>query len=212
MHENGEPLPDGQWKWHGGLRAGHKIIGFPNNADCILIIDCQTSRVYTVADASILRSGRHRIPQDDGYKYLGGALTLDGKFAFLFPCDAEQVLRIDCETDELALVGPLLLDGSNKFQNGFVGRDGCLYGIPQRATGVLCIHPPETRIVGDGKVVVVDETAEHIDIIDCGPELAGVKEKFEGGVLGADGCIYCIPLRCRVCVKIVPGDAKCIGS
>jgi hypothetical protein len=27
-------LPDGQWKWHGGLASedGTKIIGFPNNA------------------------------------------------------------------------------------------------------------------------------------------------------------------------------------
>lgn len=45
---------------------------------------------------------------------------------------AEQVLKIHNETDELELVGPLLLDGENKYQNGFVSKiDGCLYGIPQ---------------------------------------------------------------------------------
>jgi len=120
MHEDGGPLPDGQWKWHGGLRSKNKIIGFPNNSDRVLVVDCRQDRVYTIGDSSILRSGRHRIPQDNRYKYLGGALTLDCRYAYLFPCDAEQVLRIDCETDELKLVGPLLLEGENKFQNGFV--------------------------------------------------------------------------------------------
>lgn len=40
--------------------------------------------------------------------------------------------------------------------------------------------------------------------MDCGPSLINVKDKFEGGVLGGDGCVYCIPLRSKVCVKVVP--------
>ena len=31
-------------------------------------------------------------------------------------------------TDELKLVGPRMTEGENKFQNGFVARDGCIYG------------------------------------------------------------------------------------
>jgi hypothetical protein len=194
--EGGKLLPEGQWKWHGGLRAGNKLICFPNNADCVLIVDCQKGTVYTIGDASLLQSGRHRIPQDGRYKYLGGALSMDERFAYLFPCDAERVLRIDCLSESLTLVGPLLLDGENKFQNGFVGRDGCLYGIPQRASGVLRITP---RNIHHGE-------DDHVEIMDCGKELVGVKDKFEGGVLGSDGCIYCIPLRSRTCIKIVPGN------
>lgn len=112
--ENGSPLPDGKWKWHGGLRAGNKIIGFPNNSDQVLIVDTLIDRVYTVGDNSILKSGRHRIDEGERYKYLGGALTLDEKFAYLFPCDAERVLRINCQSDEVALVGPEFLEGENK--------------------------------------------------------------------------------------------------
>jgi len=180
-------LPEGRWKWHGGLRAGHKIYGFPNNADTVLVIDTRQQRVYTVGDDTILKAGRHR--DDNRYKYLGGALTADGKYAYLFPCDAEQVLRIDTRTDELKLVGPLLLDGPNKFQNGFVASDGCLYGIPQRAIGVLRIEPP------------TDESDEElIDVMDCC--LPGVRDKFEGGVMGPDGNIYCMPLRAKMCVKV----------
>ena len=81
-------LPEGRWKWHGGLASldGKKLIGFPNNEDSILVFDVEKQQVYTVGDGTILRSGYHRVPQDGGYKYLGGSLTLDGKkFAYLFP-------------------------------------------------------------------------------------------------------------------------------
>ena len=194
---NDQPLPTGQWKWHGGLRAGDKIYGFPNNADHVLVINCREGRVYTI-DNMILESGRHRIPQDHCYKYLGGATTMDERYAYLFPCDAERVLRIDCQTDDVCHVGPHLLDGANKFQNGFVGRDGCVYGIPQRASGVLRIKPAS---------LLNDDDDDIVEILDGGPELIGVKDKFEGGVLGPDGCIYCIPLRAKTCIKIVPGKA-----
>ncbi len=154
-----------------------------------MVIDCHLRRIYAIG--ADLKSGRHR--DDNCYKYLGGALTHDERFAYLFPCDAERVLKIDCHSDEVLLIGPIMTDGANKFQNGFVGRDGCLYGIPQRATGVLRIVPRD-----DGEDVV--------DIIDCG--MMGVKDKFEGGVMGADGCIYCMPLRAKVCVKIVPATTR----
>ena len=109
-------LPDGQWKWHGGLASSDntKIIGFPNNAgelhfkdiyihlhniecsyaqfvssviaqDSILVIDVLKQNVYLVGDDSILKSGTHRVPRDGRYKYLGGALTSDSHFAYLFP-------------------------------------------------------------------------------------------------------------------------------
>lgn len=185
-------MQEGCWKWHGGLRAGDKIFGFPNNADDVLVIECHSQRVYTIGSAETIKSGSHR--NDDRYKYLGGAATLDGKFVYLFPCDAEQVLRIDSSTDEITLVGPKLLEGENKFQNGFVCRDGCLYGIPQRASGVLQIVPSS-----------VTKCEDHVEILHCGAKMMGVKDKFEGGVMGMYGCVYCIPLRARECVKIVPG-------
>ena len=200
---NGDFLPDGNWKWHGGIQAGDKIYGFPNNSDSVLVVNVPEQRVYTVGgDQGILRSGRHRIPQDHRYKYLGGARTLDGRFVYLFPCDAERVLRIDCETDDLCLVGPLLLDGANKFQNGFACRDGALYGIPQRASGVLRIVPAAST---DDHTV--EENKDFVDIVDCGETMIGVKDKFEGGVLASDGCVYCLPLRAKVCVKLVPAES-----
>ena len=198
-------FPEGEWKWHGGLASQDKskIIGFPNNADSVLVIDVVNQQVRTIGDSSTLRSGYHRVPQDARYKYLGGSLTADGKYAYLFPCDAEYVLRIDMETEELNLVGPHLTEGENKWQNGFVGNDGCIYGIPQRSSGVLRIIPPGVKRFGrSGNALSDDE--EHIDVIYCGDEMVGCKDKFEGGVLGHDGKIYCIPLRAKAFIRITP--------
>ena len=84
------------WKWHGGLATndGHLIFGFPNHADTVLKIDTRTDAVSLLGGPDILKSGRHRVPQDKKYKYLGGAMAADGR-VYLFPCDAERVLCID---------------------------------------------------------------------------------------------------------------------
>ena len=193
---------EGSWKWHGGLAShdGRKIIGFPNNADSVLVVDVEGQRVYTVGDGSVLRSGSHRVPYDGRYKYLGGALTRDGRYAYLFPC-----VRFDMITDELSLVGPRLREGPNKYQNGFSGRDGCVYGIPQTSSGVLRIVPPGVeRYDGDGNSLPAD--SEHVDVMYCGDDVVACKDKMEGGVLGADGKIYCIPLRAKQFVSVLPRD------
>ena len=54
------------------------------------------------------------------------SLIFDFLFGFGGALDAERVLRIDTETDTLHLVGPELLEGENKYQNGFAGKDGCM--------------------------------------------------------------------------------------
>lgn len=121
-------LPEGEWKWHGGITTTDQklIYGFPNNANQVLKLDTETDTIELIGDESVIRSGRHRVPQDNKYKYLGGAIAPNGKI-FLFPCDAERVLSIDSNTDEVKCVGPAILDGENKYQNGFCAKDGCCY-------------------------------------------------------------------------------------
>eukprot|EP00928_Gymnodinium_smaydae_P005669 TRINITY_DN11936_c0_g1_i1.p1 TRINITY_DN11936_c0_g1~~TRINITY_DN11936_c0_g1_i1.p1 ORF type:complete len:457 (-),score=94.72 TRINITY_DN11936_c0_g1_i1:52-1371(-) len=186
-------LGEGGWKYHGGLATpdGLIVYGIPCNADSVLKIDTRTDTVTTIGHG--LKSGRHR--NDDKYKYLGGGIGGDGKVYF-FPSDAERVLCVDPATDECKLIGPEFMEGMNKWQNGFACRDGAVYAIPQRAHGVLRIAPAPS---GSG------EDAE-VTRLDCGidPEMV---DKFEGGVMGGDGCVYCIPLRAKRVVKIVPGPA-----
>ena len=209
-------LPEGGWKWHGGSadRARTTVYGFPNNADSVLKVDVATDAIELLPGT--LESGRHRVPQDHKYKWLGGAVARDGNL-YCFPCDAERVLRIDTETRAVSTVGPdfvfPLADyplprsapkaasnasgmnvsmSVNKWQNGFVLEDGAVYGIPQRARGILRLLPaPEAG--GEPEVT----------LLDCGQADHPI-DLFEGGVLGSDGCMYCIPLRGRSVVKVVP--------
>jgi len=68
---------------------------------------------------------------------------------------------------------------------------------------VLRIVPPGVKRYGkDGAPLPDDE--ENVDTIYCGDEMVSTKDKFEGGVLGSDGKIYCIPLRSKSFVNIIP--------
>ena len=51
------------------------------------MVDTITDTIYTVSSPDFeLKAGRHRRGDFDKYKYLGGALSLCGKYAYLFPC------------------------------------------------------------------------------------------------------------------------------
>eukprot|EP00945_MAST-04E_sp_MAST-4E-sp1_P008010 g8010.t1 len=185
------------WKWHGGFycKETGAIYGIPSNADAVLKIDTKTDTVTTIG-YPLNREWSHR--QDGRYKYLGGAIGPDG-YCYFFPCDAERVLRVDLRTDKCKTIGPKFMEGMNKWQNGFCASDGCIYAIPQRAYGILKIEPSADR-TKDATVLS----------LDCGggEYMKFQKDKFEAAVMGADGAMYCIPLRAKQIVKIIPGREK----
>jgi hypothetical protein len=211
-------LKEGDWKWHGGTLdlTGTIIYGYPNNADSVLKIDTNHNkdaisflRGNNRADGTpILQSGHHRVPQDQKYKYLGGAISTIDRCLYLFPSEAERVLRICCATDEMTLVGPKLVEGGNKYQNGFCGSDGAVYAIPQHSKGILRIEPRVDAENGSNGNGSGNKSAEpRVEILSCGPTILNTKDKFEGGVMGPkDGCIYCIPLRAKRVVKVTPAS------
>jgi len=185
------PNDNDKYLWHGGLTSsdGKVVYGFPNHASQVLKIDTTTDSISLIGEKGVIQAGRHRVPQDGKYKYLGGALMPNGK-AFLFPCEAERVLMIDTQTDDVQVVGPFLMEGENKYQNGFCcGND--VYGIPQRSRGIL-------------KISMTQDDVVHVEILGCGDRIGSFKDKFEGGVMDHEGNIYCMPLICKHVVKITP--------
>jgi hypothetical protein len=81
-----------------------------------------------------------------------------------------------------------------------------IVGIPQRSSGVLRIIPPGVRRWdNNGNELPCDQ--EVVDVMYCGDDMVSCKDKFEGGVLGADESVYCIPLRAKTFVKVVPGPS-----
>jgi len=142
-----------------------------------------------------LKGGRNREggKYEGKYKYLGGVLAFGAIYAM--PGDADHVLRIECGTGKVTTIGPSFEHLSrcfNKWQNGFLARDGCIYGIPLKAEAVLKIAPQT------GEVTTV------------GGPLRGYN-KWEGGVLAGDGAIYCMPMISKSVLKIAPPtrDAGC---
>ena len=45
-----------------------------------------------------------------------------------------------------------------------------------------------------------------MDVLYCGDEMVGCKDKFEGGVIDLKGNIYCVPLRAKKLLKVIPGE------
>merc|ERR1711862_85355 len=97
----------------------------------------------------------------------------------------DQVIRINVATEEVEEIGPIL-SGKNKWQNGFLGRDGANYCIPCDASTVLRIEPLNP----------------NGEIISTFGDLGNAKEKWEGGVVGPDGCLYCVPQESEQVLRI----------
>eukprot|EP00746_Dinoflagellata_sp_MGD_P051253 gnl/MRDRNA2_/MRDRNA2_22843_c0_seq1.p1 gnl/MRDRNA2_/MRDRNA2_22843_c0~~gnl/MRDRNA2_/MRDRNA2_22843_c0_seq1.p1 ORF type:complete len:322 (+),score=68.95 gnl/MRDRNA2_/MRDRNA2_22843_c0_seq1:140-967(+) len=185
-------LPLGGWKWHGGVVGSDECIyGLPANADTVLKIIPRTGEVKTIGWP--IKGGKRREhgKYEGKYKYLGGILVDDVIFAF--PGDADFVLKIQCGTDRVSAIGRSFEDIPrcfNKWQNGVLGRDGFVYGIPLNAEHVLRIDPRSDEVTIFGDV------------------LKG-NNKWEGAVLANDGNIYCMPMTgSKRVLKIVPEYAE----
>lgn len=98
-----------------------------------------------------------------------------------------QVLKLDPLTKEVTMMGPKM-EGRNKFYGGITGNNGCIYGIPYRAEGVLCINPK----------------TQQVTVI--GPKLPwGFVENWHGGAKSPiNGCIYGFPANAETVLCITP--------
>ncbi|KAJ1619012.1 hypothetical protein T492DRAFT_1089069 [Pavlovales sp. CCMP2436] len=194
-------LPVGDYKWHGGVVAKDGCIyGIPANSDFVLRIVPGADGVADKVDllGGPIRTGQHRT--DGKYKYLGAVVGRDGSIICI-PSDSDYVLRIcpDARGGPPAIerIGESLetTEGTqqNKWQNGYLGPDGCIYGIPLKAESILRVVP---------------ETGEVSCIQPCGP-LRGFN-KWEGGV-EANGHLYCMPLKATQVLRIEPPQSATDG-
>lgn len=68
------------------------------------------------------------------------------------PSNAQRVLKVNLDgSDTVEEIGPKLSEGQNKWYGGIEGLDGCVYGMPYNATGVLRINPKNdsVEVLGD---------------------------------------------------------------
>ncbi|CAL1127965.1 unnamed protein product [Cladocopium goreaui] len=166
----GPKFGDGGQKWHGGVVGKDGCIyGIPSHADVVLKIEPHSGAVRTIGKS--IESGKWR--PNGKYKYGGGVVADDGTI-YCFPSDADYVLKIQPETEEVVTIGPAF-EGHNK------------YAIPCNAPGVLQImcHSDEVKMI-------------PIDM-----ENPMLQDKWEGGVV-ANGVMYCMPQNAKRVLKIAP--------
>jgi hypothetical protein len=93
----------GQFNWHGGIKVHGKIYAHPSHSpDSVLVIDTrQQGLCYELPI--------HRAPYDTdprtNFKWLGGAVGVDGRTIFCPACDCSSILKINTQTDECTTFG-----------------------------------------------------------------------------------------------------------
>ena len=125
-----------------------------------------------------------------------GVLAHDG-CVYMIPSDADYVLRVNCATDECSQVGDSLENEAvvqNKWQNGFIGEDGVMWGIPLKAETVLTIVPTEPgRILSSRRWA----GAQGLNLWEGGVVSGGPRPKF-----------YCMPLNHKSVLEIDPWKGR----
>ncbi|MEJ2681045.1 MAG: hypothetical protein P8144_06050 [Gammaproteobacteria bacterium] len=176
-------LSQAPYKWHGGVRGlDGCIYAIPSHADRVLRIDPRTDTAELMGD-SIL-PGMYR-PQGK-YKYGGAVVGVNGSI-YCFPSDADQVLKIDPMAERVYAIGPRFYH-HNKWQNGYLASDDCIYAIP-------CNMP---------SVLQIDCTNDHVTTLRLPDAYKQGFDKWEGGVVDPRGCLWCMPQNSKRVMKIEP--------
>mmetsp|Transcript_17568 Transcript_17568/g.26592 ORF Transcript_17568/g.26592 Transcript_17568/m.26592 type:complete len:155 (+) Transcript_17568:1417-1881(+) len=89
----------------------------------------------------------------------------------------------------------------NKYQGGTLGNDGLIYAIPSDADNILCIDTDESG--EESKINGISYLNEGA-AFTIGDKIPDTKDKWQGGFLGNDGSIYCIPENFNRIMKVVP--------
>jgi len=223
--------PVGEHSWHGAsASADGTIVSIPANADTVLCIVPALEAAYPSSGSkanpmpepelyilegqspSDIATGRHR--DDKKYKYLGAMAGTDGH-VYCFPSGSERVLQVDTKSRIARSVGPNLRDEGmerlfqNKWQNGLTTKqEGCVYAIPLAAETVLRIRtgPPNDDLGNK----ICDQGISEPEVTTWKLPLPNkTLEKWEGGVIAANGIMYCMPNNHKAVLQIVP---PCVPS
>ena len=107
------------------------------------------------------------------------------------PFNANKIIRIDTNTDAVALIGSLA--GWGKWRGGAVAPSGIVYAVPARANTVLKITPGASPS---------EDKVEQITVTS-----GDTQNKWHGAIVAPDGIVYAFPSSKTTFLKI--GVAQC---
>lgn len=179
LTSNDQGAMEGQDKYLGGVASpcGKYVFGVPGGAQRVLRIRIADGRMDCIGPC-----------YEGKFKWLRGVEVSAAAMNDLqrypdgcclaLPCNAASILKVNPATNEVYTFGEEVLKncGSDRwhYHGGNLAVNGWLYAIPANAERVLKFHP------------VTDE------VLFIGPTFTG-GQKWFGGIIGSDGCIYGIP-------------------
>ncbi|CAD7959007.1 unnamed protein product [Amoebophrya sp. A25] len=174
-------------------------------------------------------------------KYYGGLVSPKNGAFYCIPFNAPRALRVDAERHDgvenisARLIGNRNLLDLHKWHGGVLCGEGDIYAVPSHANTVLCIEVAKSEEEEDAVLEIAIEggtfeeasasagsSTEAVSVAEVDasdhfplqkPSRRKQTYKYGGGVLGADGFIYCIPSDADRVLQIDPlqKKAKLIG-
>ncbi len=167
----------------GVLGPNGRIYCIPSDAYGVMVINPENNTIdassYLYVNAVDISGNPINPPNgikitNQRFGFFGGALGSDGN-VYASPWWFNRILKVDISNTRLSIVNPPFSLSTNQgYWYGTVcSTNGKIYGIPHNSTSILIIDP----VTGSTSTI---------------PGITG-SDKYQGGVLGPDGIIYCAP-------------------
>ncbi|KAL3793059.1 hypothetical protein HJC23_003067 [Cyclotella cryptica] len=170
-----------------------------NNPTKRIVTDVRCSQqfvsVLPLPEEGSEKSDKQATTTSRRWMWHGAALNQNATAIYCIPSNAKQVLKVDLTTMTTSYISippstlcnpkehANLLEHTNKWYGGILGRDNAIYGIPYAASSVLRINAN-------------DDTASLLG--DYGSNMYN----WHGGVLAKNGAIYAFPAHAEEVLKI----------
>ncbi|KAL7521800.1 hypothetical protein ACHAWX_006482, partial [Stephanocyclus meneghinianus] len=170
-----------------------------NNPTKRILADTQFSQkivsVLSLPDEGTEESAKKATTTSHRWMWHGAALNQNATAIYCIPSNAKHVLKVDLTTMTTSYLSippstsctpndhTNLLEHTNKWYGGILGRDNAIYGIPYAAASVLRIN------ANDDTVSLIGDYGSNM-------------YNWHGGVLAKNGAIYAFPAHADEVLKI----------
>ena len=172
------PAFEGSQKWYGGIKSKRDhIYCVPYGHTKVLKVEPESDTARLIGPDLTTVSDKGT----EGFGWHGGIYSERKDAVYAFPAHGTGVLKIDCGSDSVKILGEGSLPNTEyKWLGGGASGSGVIYGVPSDTDSVLRVDPENDSV----------RVLEAKGLFSEGYQR---KNKFQGAILGDDGCLYAIP-------------------